>query len=48
MLVHCKTVVDYAALPTEVLCGPHTLYKRGWDSEKKVAFFRPESGGAPY
>lgn len=39
--VRCETVVDYATLPKELLFGNLSLFRGGWDSEKKIAFYRP-------
>lgn len=40
LLVVCETVVDYATMPKELLFGPSVLRKRGWDSDRKLAFYR--------
>lgn len=43
LLIQCKTLVDYATMPKTLVFGETVLHRSGWDSEKKVAFFR--SGG---
>lgn len=36
----CNTIVDYATMPKSLLLGKLTVFKVGWDEEKKIAFYR--------
>jgi|SRR6185312_13337122 len=49
LLLECSTLVDYVTMPKELLFGPFTVVKAGWDEDRKAALYREDSAadGAP-
>lgn len=43
LLVQCKTILDFVMMPEDLVFGEEVLWKAGWDSEKKIAFYRPDA-----
>jgi hypothetical protein len=40
LLVDCETIVHYITLPKTLCMGCHDAYKAGWDSDRKLAYYR--------
>lgn len=40
LLLTCNTAVDYATMPKTLLIGKEEFHKYGWDSDRKIAFYR--------
>ncbi len=38
--VQCETIVHYVTLPKTLRMGKWDLVKSGWDSERKLAYYR--------
>jgi hypothetical protein len=38
--VECPTPVHYVTLPKTLQIGPQKVYKSGWDSDRRYAYYR--------
>jgi hypothetical protein len=45
--IECPNLVHYVTLPKTLQFGPHNVYKCGWDSDCKYAYYRGTQSDFP-